>query len=219
MAQRMSKAFQKGSVEAFKFTLTYVGIGILLWLFVMVLTSTLQIVAGIDLITLDYSSTTVWFEITGWDCVLKIPEFLGGGCAISVPTGVWHTKVTERTLDIDVATYIIVGAVDIILQVFHTLILVIGMILVWLINAFIFGEDSQGNLLNPLSLFQVLKLIPLIQDIVAGVHGIDESIILSLDEFLTAIDDLFYGIANGFFTGIARGWYNIAEGILGKGRT
>ena len=193
LVQRTVEKGGKNFQKALMFTGRSIGIGILIWLFVMILASTLQIIAVIDFITIDF----VYLSRT-------------------TPDG---RKVHAiKSLDVDVATFIIVGAIDLVLKVLHTLALVIGMIIVWLVNAFIFGEDSSGNVLNPLSLFQVLKLIPFIQDIVAGVHGIDESIIVSLDSFLIAIDNLFYSIANGFFTGIASIYHNIAEGILGKRR-
>ena len=195
---RGGKTFQ----NSLKFVGKTVGIGILLWIFVMILTSTLQLIAGIEFVTIEY---TYFSHIAGaW--VESCNTFLAGTwfefeICVDLPTDVELVFLTEY-LDVDVATFIIVGAIDLILSVLHTLALVTGMIIVWLINAFIFGEDSHGNVLNPISLVQLLKLIPVIGDIFVGVHGIDESIIRSLDNFLTAIDNLFYSIANGFFTGV-----------------
>jgi len=208
---RGGKTFQKSLMFVGK----TVGIAILLWLFVMILASTLQILVGIDFVTIEYVKVTRW---TVWNyCCQTVFEgtFLEYTiCGNYCPE--FHETSTIATLDVDVATFIIVGAIDLILQVLHTLALVIGMVIVWLINFFIFGEDSSGYQLNPIALFQILKVIPFIKEVVAGVHGIDESIITSLDVFLTAIDDLFYEIANGFFTGIAGVYENIAREVLGK---
>jgi hypothetical protein len=173
----------------------------------MFLASTLQIMAGVDFVVIEYTKFSHIVckdgESIYW-CAYQY--FLGNREAVWIVT----------TYEVDVATYIIVGAIDLILQVLHTLILVLGMIIVWLANAFIFGEDGEGTMLNPISLLHILQIVPFIGNLFVGVHGIDENIIRSLDLFLTAIDNLFYSIANGFFSGISMVFENIARGVLGR---
>lgn len=216
MAQAFSRVGRQGFSSAIKFTGRTLGIGLLLWLFVMVLTSTFQLITGVDFVTIEYT----YFSHILTDWVTTCTTYLEGTWfefELCLPSGFEIDLVYKTTtLDVDVATFIVVGAVDLILTVLHTLLLVSGMIIVWVINAFVIGEDSSGMVLNPISLVQLLKLIPVIGDIFIGVHGIDESIITNLDLMLTAFDDLIYSIMNGFFTGIAGIWHNIAEGILGK---
>lgn len=189
------------------------GIGFLLYLFVMFLASTLQIMGGFDYVTIEFRKFSHVVCLEGesdfWCKLAYGAGLLGIGAGREE---VWIVT----TYEVDVATFIVVGAIDLILQVLHTLILVIGMIIVWVANAFIFGEDSHGNLLNPISLLQILKIVPFIGNLFVGVHGIDESVIASLDLFLTAIDNLFYEIANGFFGGISGIYENIARGILDR---
>lgn len=215
MAQTVGKA-GKNFQRALQFVGRSFGIAILLWLFVMILTSTLQIITGIEFVTIEFR----YFSHIAGGWIDVCTTYFEGTWAEFEFCYPWYdikefVYLTEE-LDVDVATFIVVGAIDLILSILHTLALVIGMITVWLINAFIIGEDSQGRLLNPISLVQLIKVIPIIKEVVAGVHGIDESLITNLDLFLTAIDNLFYSIANGFFTGVAGIWHNIAEGILGK---
>jgi hypothetical protein len=193
--------------KTLKFVFRAFGIGFALYLFVMVLASTLQIIIGMDYVTIEFRKFS-HIQCIGdepmWKCAYYY--FIGKREAIWIVT----------TYEVDVATWIIVGAIDLILTVLHTILILIGMIIVWLANAFIFGEDSQGKLLNPISLVQLLRLIPFLGDVFRGVHGIDESIIGSLDALLTAFDNLFYEIANGFFSGISGIYENIAREVLGK---
>lgn len=192
-----------GSQKVVSQTLTkvaaYILVSVGVYLVVMVLAVIIHLLLGIDYYELTYSYFS-HFEYS-WTYPYVVAVY---------KTGIY---------EIDIATYIVVGALDLITTVLFTLFLAAGMILVWVINSFIFGVDEYGNVLNPISLFQILALVPLIGDFFGGLTGLSESLITDWNNVLTIFRTMMQNIMSGIFVGISGIWNNLVENFLGRPRT
>lgn len=193
----MSLSFQalKPSVGMLK----YLGIALGIYIFLAILSLIAHTLFGIEYWELEYTITNVWFEITGWSCQLRLPDFLGGGCLISVPRGVWHTETYTEVFRVDVITYLFVGAVLLIFFVLEKLLLAAVLIVIWIVNAFIIGKDPNTGALMPFSIFQIIGLIPFIGEWFRDFPAIPESAVSDLASGLATLRSFLELIITGGF--------------------
>ncbi len=191
MAQQViKKSIGKGFGKALKFVAKYFGIALLIFIFIEILAVILHIFLGIPYV--EITIRVPWFTIFGF------------------------TVVHDVTYQVDYATVIFVGMIDLILQVFHTLALLIGMAVIWIFNMFVIGRDGAGEPLFPLSIINILSAIPLIGDFFVSVKGISDSVIVNLNSLLTTIDDLFYGISASVISTYSDFLVEVVRNILGR---
>ncbi len=121
--------------------------------------------------------------------------------------------------NVDIPTYIIVGAIDLILNFFVSILIGLAAILVWIINAFIIGADENGRELFPVSLFKAIALIPVIGDWFKDVVGISESLIFDFRSALDLLVGVMQSALTPLFTGLSGYTNDIVSGFLGRERT
>lgn len=192
----------------------YLLISLGIYLILMFLAVIIHVLFGIEYYQVEYEYLKRIDREYEWRCISWWFVKTCGWVEISA-TPVYGIGVAN----IDIPTYILVGAIDLILNVFVSILVGLAAIFVWAINAFIIGVDENGVDLLPISLFKLIAIIPIIGDWFGSIVGISESLILDLKSTLDIFITTMHGILTSMISGLSGLSNDIVTGFLGRKRT